>query len=128
MSRKLLLALMLFALLWTGTLLHDMGEPEQLSVSQAAAAAEITHCIDLSATDSKPFLEGHLHDAVVAWRFDPKEICLQPQAPVCHSDIIVTFNKLHLLSANISQRGPPRSRPVGRPAARLYIINQALLI
>lgn len=128
MSRKLLLALMLFVLLWTGTLLHDMGEPDQLSVSQAGAAAENSHCTILSATDPEPYLEGHLHDAVVASRLDPKEICVQPQTPVWHSDFIVTFNRLHLLAEDSSQRGPPKAQPACQPATRLYIINRALLI
>lgn len=128
MSSKLLLAMLLFVLLWTGTLLHDMGEPDQLSVSPVAAAAENTHCIILSPSDPEPYSEGHLHDAVVASRLDPKEICVQPQTPVWHSNVIVTFNRLHMLAENKSQRGPPTAQPADQPATRLYIINRALLI
>lgn len=130
MSCKLLLTLMLFVLLWTGTLLHDMGAPDQLSVSTVAlaAAAENTLCTILSPTDPESYLEGHLHDAVVASRLDPKEINAQPQTPAWHSFVIVTFNRKQILAENSCQRGPPNTQQTDQPATRLYIINRALLI
>jgi hypothetical protein len=130
MSRKLLLTLMLFVLLWTGTLLHDMGAPDQLSVSSVAhaAAADNSLCTLLSPTDPDSYLEGHLHDAVVASRLDPKDISVQPQTPAWHSIVRVTFNRRQILAENSSQRGPPKAQKTDQPATRLYIINRALLI
>lgn len=130
MSRKLLLTLMLFVLLWTGTLLHDMGAPDQISVSTLGqtAAADNSLCTLLSPTDPDSYLEGHLHDAVVASRLDPKDISVQPQAPAWHSIVMVTFNRRQILAENSSQRGPPKAQKTPQPATRLYIINRSLLI
>lgn len=130
MSCKLLLTLLLFVLLWTGTLLHDMGAPDQLSVSTVAlaAAAENTLCTILSPTDPESYLEGHLHDAVVASRLDPKELSVQPQTAAWHSVIIVSFNRKQILAENSSQRGPPKAQQASPTATRLYIIHRALLI
>ncbi|PZM83411.1 MAG: hypothetical protein DKT66_09655 [Candidatus Melainabacteria bacterium] len=130
MFRKCLLTVMLFVLLWTGTLLHDMGAPDQLSASTfaLAAAADNSLCTLLSPTDPDSYLEGHLHDAVIASRLDPKEISVQPQTTAWHSIVMVTFNRRQILAENSSQRGPPKAQKTDYPATRLYIINRALLI
>lgn len=130
MSCKLLLLPIIFVLLWTGTLLHDMGAPDQFSVSTVApgAEAENPQCTILSPTDPESYLEGHLHDAVVASRLDPKEISVQPQAPDWNSVVLVSFNRQQILAENSSQRGPPKAQKTDQPATRLYIINRALLI
>lgn len=127
MYRWLLIGAMLFVLLWTGTLLHDIAESDE--PSEFVAASVQTMRLDapqLKIARPDVSAEEHCHDSVLASRSGSIDIHLhrsQIQTSYQHN---LWFSSSAICAAAFCQRGPPAYK--WRAKSRLYICKRALLL
>jgi hypothetical protein len=126
MPRRILFALMLFLVLWTGTFLHDIAEPDEYISFQPASGATSRSCSSLFNANEQASAEEHCHDALVVSRCDQPDNYLSHQQPPLLANTTPRCASLHLLRAPLSTRGPPAT--IAFAETRLYLLKRALLI
>lgn len=118
---------MVLFILWTGTLLHDIGEMYETS-SQCSSSIEkqaFIHLIAGTAEFQAVDLEEHFHDAVVALR-NFKDIVLR--LPVSKPNSVFACPSFESESEfKIPQQRPPPLVSSGLPT-RTFMTKRALLI
>jgi hypothetical protein len=126
MARGLLLSLMLFVLLWTGTLLHDIAEIDQPVAVQQANTDTFIGRITQSVSNEEFATEDHFHVALLRSRFNLADLhLLAPKLLAAVSNSVWT-EQLQLSARQQGQRAPPAIGSAARP--KLYLINRVLLI
>jgi hypothetical protein len=125
MIRRLVLSAMLFVLVWTSTLLHDIAEPDQpLTVS---AASPVKSMARFTLSDDDKVFEGHCHDALVSSKsFNLTDRHLQVLKFVALAAAGQCMDRLQLHVGRFDLRGPPIALATSAP--KLYLAKRVLLI
>jgi len=118
---------MLFVLIWTSTLLHDIAEPDQSVTVSAASPLKSMARLNLSKSDDNLAFEGHCHDALVGSKsFILTDRHLQVLKFVALAVAGQCMDRLQFHVGHLDLRGPPIALATGGP--KLYLAKRVLLI
>jgi len=125
MGRRLIIAVMLFVLLWTGTLLHDIAEPDESAVVQSQVVAKMAEPIAQAVGTAELSTVEHCHDALLVCKPRVGQTIRElPQIAVIPYAALWTSRPT--LFSTAVQRGPPPDRTKAGP--KLFLTYRALLI